>query len=323
MSVSHLRSFQALELALRTGSLQAAADALWITPAAAGQRIKLLEGYLGVDLLVRGRSGLKPTPELAGALSHLRAAFEELETVANLLNLQRGDQIHVAATSDFVDLWLRPRLEAFVAEHPQIRFCINGEGDVPLRIGPVDCEISFGGAARESGVDLLFRDFVLPCSSPENKRRLSQLKLKPRERLEGFPLLHVDFYKDDPVVPNWRSWTATHRLSRTDPDRGIRFQRIKPALDAVAANSGVALCGLALLATQIESGELAFPFPVRTGHWSSRAFQARFRPDALARPQVKGFRHWLLAEAARTREWLSAFAEGGGNTKRKKVTEPI
>jgi LysR family glycine cleavage system transcriptional activator len=285
-----------------------------------GQRITLLEDYLGVDLLVRGRSGLKPTTELAGALAHLRAAFAELDAVANLLNLQRGDQIQVAATSDFVDLWLRPRMEAFVAEHPQLQFCINGEGDAPLRIGPVDCEITFGASARESGVDLLFRDFVLPISSPENQRRLSQLKVEPCERLEGFPLLHVDFYKDDPDVPNWRSWTAAHHLRRNDPDRGIRFQRIQPALDAVAANSGVALCGLALLAARIERGELAFPFPIEAGHWSSRAFQARFRSDALARPQVKGFRQWLLTEAAATRRWLAEFAEGGKKKRRLKST---
>lgn len=323
MAVSHLRSFQALELALRLGSLQAAAEALWVTPAAVGQRIKMLEDYLGVDLLVRGRSGLKPTPELTGALSHLRAAFEELDAVANLLNLQRGDQIHVAATSDFVDLWLRPRLGKFVAEHPHIRFCINGEGDAPLRIGPVDCEIRFGPAAREPGIDVLFRDFVVPISSPENARRLSQLDLKPRERLEGFPLLHVDFYKDDTDVPNWRSWTAAHRLRRSDPDRGIRFQRIRPVLDAIAADSGVALCGLALLAAHIERGELAFPFPIETGHWSSRAFQARFRADALARPQVKGFRQWLLAEAALTRQWLAAFAESGGKKKRRRNPHAI
>ena len=318
MAVSHLRSFQALELALRMGSLQAAAEALWVTPAAVGQRIKLLEDYLGVDLLVRGRSGLKPTPELAGALSHLRTAFEELDAAASVLNLQRSDQIQVAATSDFVDLWLRPRLDAFVAEHPQIRFCINGEGDAPLRIGPVDCEIRFGTAVHESGIDVLFHDFVVPISSAENARRLSRVNLKPRDRLEGFPLLHVDFYKDDPDVPNWRSWTAKHRLRRSEPDRGMRFQRIRPVLEAVAANSGVALCGLARLAAPIERGELAFPFPIETGHWSSRAFQARFRPDALARPQVKGFRQWLLSEAADTREWLSAFATGGGRKKRRR-----
>lgn len=311
MTVTHLKSFQALELALRSGSLQAAANALWVTPAAVGQRIKALEDYLGVDLLVRGRSGLKPTAELAGALGHLRAAFEELDAVAALLNLQRVDQIHIAATSDFVDLWLRPRLGAFIADHPQIRFCINGEGDAPLRIGPVDCEIRFGPARREADEDVLFRDFVLPVSSPENTRRLS--RVKPRERLEGFPLLHVDFYKDDPEVPNWPNWTAVHRFRRTDPNRGIRFQRIQPALEALGANAGVALCGIALLASHIERGELSLSFPIATGHWSAHAFQARFRADALARPQMKRFRQWLLAEATITRGWLSRIA---GDTQR-------
>ena len=64
-AVSHLKSFQALELALRTGSLKAAADALAITPAAVGQRIKALEDYLGIDLVVRARSGLCPTATLS------------------------------------------------------------------------------------------------------------------------------------------------------------------------------------------------------------------------------------------------------------------
>ena len=44
--MSYLKSLQAVDLALRTGSLAAAADALAITPAAVGQRIKALEDYL-------------------------------------------------------------------------------------------------------------------------------------------------------------------------------------------------------------------------------------------------------------------------------------
>ncbi|MBS0377824.1 MAG: LysR family transcriptional regulator [Proteobacteria bacterium] len=304
MVVTHLRSLQALELALRTGSLQAAAEVLWLTPAAVGQRIKALEEYLGVDLLVRGRSGLRPTAELSAALAHLRTAFEELDAAAALLNLQRGDQIHLAAMSDFVELWLRPRLRTFAAEHPQIQFCINGEGDAPLRIGDVDCEIRFGAeqpAVSES--DLLFRDFVLPVASPENAHRLA--RLKPSERLEGFPLLHVDFYRDDREVPNWSDWAEAHGCRRTDPNRGIRFQRIQPALEAVGANAGVALCGLALSRESVERSELCFPFPVSTGRWSAHAFRADFRPKSVVRPQVKAFRQWLLAEATLTRDWLS------------------
>ncbi len=302
MSLSHLKSLQALELALRLGSLRAAAGALWITPAAVGQRIKALEEYLGADLVVRGRSGLRPTAALSGALEHLRAAFQELESVSTMLNLQRGDEIHIAATSDFADLWMRPRLERFRLEHPHVLFCINGEGDAPLRIGQVDCEIRFAPPRPGARDDILFRDFVLPISSPENTRRISKVAL--RDRLEGFPLLHLDFYKEDLQAPNWASWIKTQRLKRTEPNRGMRFQRIKLALEAVRANAGLTICGLALIGPAIDDGTISLPFPVSSGRWTDQAFQARFRADSLLRPQVKRFREWLVAEAAGTRDWL-------------------
>ena len=79
---TYRRALQAVELAARTASLKAAAEQLAITPAAAGQRVKALEDFLGVELFVRGRAGLIATPALAGALQHLRAAFRELEAAA-------------------------------------------------------------------------------------------------------------------------------------------------------------------------------------------------------------------------------------------------
>jgi LysR family transcriptional regulator, glycine cleavage system transcriptional activator len=316
MALSHLKSLQALELALRLGSLQAAAGALWITPAAVGQRIKALEDYLGVELVVRGRSGLRPTSELSAALEHLRAAFRELDAVATMLNLQRGDEIHIAATSDFVDLWLKPRLESFKAEHPKVLFCINGEGDAPLRIGQVDCEISFGPQRGDDGDSLLFRDFVVPISSLENTRRISNVAL--RDRLEGFPLLHLDFYKEDRSAPNWAAWIKTQRLKRTEPNRGIRFQRIRPALEAVRANAGLTICGLALIRRSIDDGTLSLPFPVSTGQWTDHAFQARFRPDALLRPQVKHFREWLVDQATATRDWLVQHVQSAKPPRRRR-----
>ena len=295
----HLRSLQALELALRTGSLRAAADGLGITPAAVGQRVKALEDYLGVDLLVRGRSGLKATASLAPAVSHLGAAFRELDAAAALLDLQRGSEIHIAAAPDFVDLWLRPRLVAFRADHPNMLFCINGEGDAPLRLGRVDCEITFGAVA---GGDLLFRDYVAPISSPENTGRIA--RLPKRERLEGFPLLHLDFYKDDPAVPDWSEWIRHHRLRRTAPDRGIRFQRLSPVLEAVLANAGLAICGLGLILDVLEETRLSLPFSAASGVWTAHAFQARYRSESLSRPQVRRFRDWLLAQSQVTQDRL-------------------
>jgi LysR family glycine cleavage system transcriptional activator len=299
-ATSHLKSFQALELALRTGSLQAAAGALAITPAAVGQRVKALEDYLGVDLLARGRSGLRPTPSLEAALPHLSTAFRELEAAAGLLDLQRGEEIHIAAASDFVELWLKPRLPEFQAEHPNILFCINGEGDAPLRLGRVDCEIRFG--LPRDGADLLFRDFVLPISSPENTARIA--RLAELERLEGFPLLHLDFYKDDPAAPDWTGWIASQPLTRTAPERGIRFQRIMPVLEAVLANAGLAICGVALLSELVDDGRLSLPFDASTGSWTQCVFDARFRGEALVRPQVKRFRDWLVGKSSATAAWL-------------------
>jgi LysR family glycine cleavage system transcriptional activator len=312
---SHLKSFQALDLAIRTGSLKDAADVLSITPAAVGQRVKALEDYLGVELLVRGRSGIKPTPALAAALNHLAAAFRELDAAADNLDLQRGHEIHIAAVSDFVELWLKPRLEIFRRAHPNIAFCINGEGEARPRFGPVDCEVTFAAVRDGGNTDILFRDFVLPIGSPENTVRIS--RLSKRDSLEGFPLLHLDFYKDDPAAPNWGAWITMHRFRRIAPNRGIRFQRIVPVLGAVLANAGLTICGLALISDYVEDSRLSLPFPVSQGAWTDYAFQARFRADALIRPQVRRFREWLVEQGGATQAWLLGRTENDGRRRRR------
>lgn len=301
---SHLRSFQALELALRLGSLKAAADSLGITPAAVGQRIKVLEEFVGIELLVRSRSGLMPAPSLSAALPALNRAFRELDAVADALDMQRGHEIHIAATLDLAELWLNTRLDRFRQKQPNVAFCVNGEGDAPHRLGPADCEIRFGRVQSDS--ELLFRDFVIPISSPENERRIS---VSPkRDRLEGFPLLHVDAYKDDPAVGGWAEWVEANGMRRTAPERGIRFQRISSALEAVLADAGLAWCGLALILDALDDARIAAPFGLMSGRWTSYAYVARFRADSLARPQVRRFRDWLLTESAVTRERLGAVA---------------
>ena len=303
VAVSHLKSLQALEAAIRLGSLKKAADALVITPAAVGQRVKALENYLGIDLLVRGRSGLRATPELATALGPLSTAFKELSDVADLLNLQRRDEIHIVAPSDFADLWLKPRLDQFRRAHGNVSFCVNGEGDAPHRLGRVDCEVAFGPIGTDHQCELLFQDFLVPVSSPEVATRLAKLPWK--SRLEGFPLLHLDFYKNDPAAPRWPSWISAHKFKRTAPNRGIRFQSIALGLEAVLSDAGLMICGLALARNLIESRRLVLPFPLSTGAMTRHAFQAQFRADLQNWRQLKRFRSLLLEESAAMRAWLT------------------
>jgi LysR family transcriptional regulator, glycine cleavage system transcriptional activator len=96
---------------------------------------------------------------------------------------------------------------------------------------------------------------------------------------------------------------------RTDP-KGSRFQRIARVVDAVLADAGLTICGIALLKDYIEEGSLTLPFPVASGVWTLHGFQARFRPDALTRPQVRRFRQWLAQESRVSSAWLAGRAQG-------------
>jgi len=303
---SHLRALQALELTIRKGSLKAAADALAITPAALGQRIKTLEDYLGFDLLVRGRSGIRPTRELEAAMAHLGAAFRELETATQILDFQRVHEIHIVADTDWAELWLKPRLPQFKQTHPNTLFCINGVGDVPVRLGQSDCEIWFGDTRGRGGAeDDLFADYLLPVSSPENTKRISALP--KAKRLEGFPLLHLDCYTRVANAIGWPEWINRYGYRQTGVGRGIRYGRVVNALEAVYSDAGLIVCGLSLVEPLLANGTISLPFPKSQGIWSEKYYRATFTEHALRRAQTQEFRDWLLGEAESTRNWLSDF----------------
>lgn len=297
-SVTHLRALQALETAVRTGSLKAAADDLAITPAAVGQRIKTLEDYLGVDLVVRGRTGVRPTRELVSALAHLTGAFRELRRASDMLEFQRVHDIQIVAETDLAELWLARRLAVFRRNRPNARFCINGAGDAPTRLGKVDCEIWFGGARGLPGESRLFRDYLLPVSSPENHRRIAEAA--GRARLEGFPLLHLDCYQSDPESIGWPEWARRYGHRFTAAGRGIRYRHVVDALAAVRADAGLIICGLSLVLDELARGRVSVPFPMAEGAWAGASYRIAFSEGAMRRSQVVQFREWVLDEGRET-----------------------
>lgn len=301
--ITHLRGLQALELAIRKGTLKAAAAELSITPAAVGQRIKSLEEYLGFDLLVRGRSGIRPARELNPAIAHLSAAFRELETVSRLLDFQRVDEIHVTADSDWADLWLAPRLKSFQEKNPNTLLCVNGVGDVPVRPGDADCEILFTSEYTSETDDRLYFDYLLPVTSPAPHRRVSARPVD--EMLEGFPLLHLDCYTTNANDMGWTEWIRCYGHRRTAPGRGIRYQRVIHALEAVYAGAGFMICGISLVMSELDAGRLSLPFPTAEGQLSNNAYCARFREDSLKRSAVQNFREWLLVESRQTSKQIA------------------
>lgn len=297
-ATTHLKSLQALEVAIRFGSLRAAADHLGITPAAVGQRIRALEDYLGADLLLRGRSGLQPTPELEHALSDLQTAFAALERVTETLDFQRASEIQIVADPDWAELWLAPRLASFREAYPNVLFCINGVGDVPLRLGAPDLRIVYGGGRDEP----LFTDVLLPVSGPDNLRRI--IGKAPAAQMEGLPLLHLKIQLEDVDHPGWVEWFERFGHRESGQDRGIRYQHARLALEAVRREVGYVVCGLSLVQEDLKEGRIVSLFPMSQHLTAPHPYRMKLRQDVENRPQVQRFVAWLRNEAGETRRQI-------------------
>lgn len=300
---THLKSLQALELAVRLGSLKEAAERLGITPAAVGQRIRALEDYLGTDLLVRGRSGLRPTQELDMALSDLQSAFEALQRVSETLDLQRISEVHIVADPDWSELWLEPRLDAFRKDHPNILFCVNGSGDVPVRLGSPDIRIVYGDDGEP-----LFRDVFLPVTGPDNTRRMADWD--PVHLMEGMPLLHLKRQIDDEAFPGWVQWFQRFGLREHGPDRGVRYQHARIALEAVRENVGFLVCGLSLVMRDLDEGTIVQPFPPEQSIPAPYPFSLSVSEIAARRPQVQRVVNWLRRMSRETQSRIDTFRAG-------------
>lgn len=281
-------------MAIREGSLKLAAERLGITPAAVGQRIRALEDYLGTDLLLRGRSGLIPTPELEMALDDLRQAFDALDRVTQTLDFQRVSEIHIVADPDWAELWLIPRMAAFRTDHPNILFCINGAGDVPVRLGAPDLRVTYGPEPGE----ILFTDAVVPVTGLDNIRRIAALESEMQ--MEGMPLMHLKSQKAEGGHPGWVEWFEAFGHRRTGPGRGVIYANARLAMQSVRLDAGFLVCGLSLLLQDLDAGSVVLPFPLAEHLTAPQAYRLKLRPEAANRPQTQRFVDWLRVEAKET-----------------------
>ena len=299
-ATTHLKSLQALELAVREGSLKAAAERLGITPAAVGQRIRSLEDYLGTDLLTRGRSGLQPTRELDQAIADLRLAFEALDRATDTLDFQRVSEIHIVADPDWAELWLIPRLPEFRNDHPNLLFCINGSGDVPVRLGSPDLRI----ACDDTDGEILYRDLLVPVTGPDNTRRIADFD--PVYQMEGMPLLHLKAQLEHEDHPGWVDWFRKYGHRESGPDRGVNYPNARLALDAVRQNVGFLVCNLSLVLRDIEQGAIVHPFPLSQHLPVTKSYRLTLRRDVKNRAPVMRFTEWLRVKSRETQAEIDA-----------------
>ncbi|PNU02883.1 LysR family transcriptional regulator [Novosphingobium guangzhouense] len=124
-----LNALRVFDAAARHLSFTRAADELAVTPAAVGQQIRALEDLLGVVLFRRTSKGLELTEEAGAGLAALRSGFLHFEDAVQAMQAGQSSHVYtIAAPREFFAAWLAPRLAAFRAANPQVRYVlVDGE----------------------------------------------------------------------------------------------------------------------------------------------------------------------------------------------------
>ncbi|MBS1881003.1 MAG: LysR family transcriptional regulator [Actinobacteria bacterium] len=140
------RDLAAFVAAVETGTVQGAAEVLDLTQSAATKRIQALERRLGVELLVRGRAGVRASAEGQALYSEARRALDALASAEQTVAMSRAAQPLKIAASHTVGEALLP---AWLAEfrrsapdvHPQVDV-LNSPG-VIATIRAQEAEVGF------------------------------------------------------------------------------------------------------------------------------------------------------------------------------------
>jgi LysR family glycine cleavage system transcriptional activator len=232
-----LNALRVFDAAARHLSFTRAADELAVTPAAVGQQIRALEDMLGVVLFRRTSKGLELTDEANAGLESLRAGFLHFEN--SVQEMQAGQSSHVytiAAPSDFFAAWLAPRIAAFRAANPEVRFfLVDGE------------HADF----TEANLDLAVRWTEGPAD------------------LEGVPL--GEPRRVTVGEGPWIAWPGDQSPGGEGEEAALlTVGDAGQALAAAAAGLGMARVPLLLAQTWLDDGRLAVaspPEPCRRGYW--------------------------------------------------------
>ncbi len=288
-----LNALRAFESAARHLSFTRAGAELFVTQTAISHQIKLLEGYLGRPLFVRGHRALTLTVDGQAWASELREIFGRLEQANRRLRARPAAERPVVAVSvipSFGAGWLVPRLGRFLAAHPGIDVRISASGHlVDFGTEPIDLGIRFG-RGRYPGlvVEKLANDALVVVCAPA---------LRARRRLASPADLrrHVLLHDDDPDA--WRRWLVAHGPAGVDPTRGTVLTDSRMLVAAAVEGQGVALARRSLAMDELAAGRLVLPFPKIRPLPVANAYYVVAPRSALARAEVRAFRDWIRDES--------------------------
>lgn len=282
------RDLSCFEAVVRNGSVTRAASELNLTQSAVSRRLRYLEDLLGQRLFLRERQRMVPTPAARDYADTLRGLLNEIEvaTTRMLTEGRQGGVLTVGCVPTFGSRWLVPRLNRFLAAHPDIdinlvskirRFDFASEN--------IQAAVYFGPAAWPNcHMQHLMGESVVPVAAPA----LISGRPLPELLRNGLLIQHTT----RPLL--WREWLEHTGIDRPDGEAGPKFEFYSLVIEAAAAGIGFALLPEFLVRRELDSGVLVkvsdIAMPCSDGYYY--VYPDRYRESH----NVQVFGDWLFRE---------------------------
>lgn len=277
-----------LESVSRLGSLSAAAKELHLTVSAISHRLSSLESYLGQQLFIRTRDGVKPTEEGVRYSRIVRSLLREMISLSADPAREPSQRcLRIRASPAFVSVWLLPRLSDFSEKHPDIRLDVVSSFErVDFQRDPVDVWLArgfwdFGGLF----VEHLFAECFVPLAAPLLMER--QPVSSPND-IKNAPLIFCSR-----SIPSWNDWFLRHGIVDKRLDWSIAFSNAIHSMVHAVDSAGYILESLEFSQGYRRSGQLVEVFPNDPGIEGLGIFfvcsEAAYMSSAL-----RQFKSWLI-----------------------------
>ena len=280
-------SLLALEAVGRTGSASAAALELNLTQGAISRQLQVLEGQMGLALIIRDKHRLRLTPAAQDYCREIRRALQSLSQASLTLRANpNGGALNLAILPAFGMHWLAPRLARFAAQHPEVTVNLS------TRLKPFDfASTNFDAAIHYGrqdwpGVDYLplMVEDLLAVAAPG----LLKLPLTQADDILSYPLLQLESRTGD-----WGRWLVHHGHPHQRP-AAMLFDQFATMAQGAVHGLGAALLPLFLIERELAEGRL---IPVYGSPIKSLGSYYLVWPKAQpARAPLASFRSWLQTD---------------------------
>jgi LysR family glycine cleavage system transcriptional activator len=271
-----------------------------VTPAAISHQVKALELHLGIQLFNRLPRGLALTESGRELLPQVSRGFEHFARAVGSLNAgELGGQLTVSAPPSLAALWLVPRLDSFLRDHPEIQFRVLARERAPdLNAGETDIRIAYGlGDYPGFKARLLMRDSIFPVCAPS---LLNQQALRRFADLRHHTLLEdIEVDASEPTM-TWKRWLRDAGVDDKFSGRRVEFSNSILLTEAAVRGQGVALGRLSLVRDYLATGRLVRP--LNAARAADYAYYIVTTQAGAERRRVRVFLRWLEAQAERDQE---------------------